>query len=892
MNPSVGTFVGRERELSQLRAALESPEQARFRLFDSITTFLKNASRTQPLLLVLDDLHWADRSSLLLLEFLAREIAASRVMLLGTYRDVDVSRRHPLSQTLGSLIQEQSFYRLQLRGLTRHEVGQFVEASAGTSISGAQVELMHARTEGNPLFVGEIVRLYDQAGIEAHIGAWATSIPEGVRDVIGRRLDSLSDDCNQMLTIASVMGREFSLAPLNHLVDGISEDGLLAALDEALEAHVVEEARGASERYQFTHALAQETLVSELSSARRVRLHARIAEALEHVYGERAEEHAAALAHHFAEAEPMPGSEKLVRYSRMAGEQALSAYAWEEALTHFQRALAAVRGKPLTDDVAALHAGAGTAQNALRAIEASLDNLRTAFDYYVETGQIGLAVAIAQQQFVATEGQVGMIPIRALALELVEPDSLDAGRLLALYGRALGQILGDYEGGMDALAIARRYGDQALELEAAVGAANVCALHEQLEEATEHSKRVLELVSFIDNPLAEYTAQNALGRWFAWIGEPVRSREALSASLSAAARIRISERISSAYWGYQMVAIYTGDWEAARTYCGRALESWPEDARVVANRVLTEFEAGEFQHGEEYLRRLMELRNVHMLGVGHTALVLPWIARITGVSEYLKIAESAAEEILERGGGRTFRYVRAASEVPAWAAIQANDQEAAARLYRQLFIEDTYTWSILYHPAMLAGLLADVVGLTDKAIQHFEDALVLFRKNGFRPALAWTCHDYAAMLVGAGHRARPGPVQTHDLADKRQTSARPRADTGVSGPTDGRAKALSLLNEAVSIATELGMRPLMERASTRLVEIESSLRKSYPDGLTEREVEVLRLIAAGKSNREIGGQLFISLNTVARHVSNIFTKTGSANRAEAASYANRHSLME
>ncbi len=160
--------------------ALE-PEQARFRLFDSISTFLKNAALSQPLMLVLEDLHWADRSSLLLLEFLARELRSSSILVVGTFRDVDVSRRHPLAQTLGGLIRETGFLRVQLTGLTLPEVGQFLRTTLSESQSTSLVQAIHRRTEGNPLFVSEVVRLLQQGDQELDPESYA-GIPEGIRD--------------------------------------------------------------------------------------------------------------------------------------------------------------------------------------------------------------------------------------------------------------------------------------------------------------------------------------------------------------------------------------------------------------------------------------------------------------------------------------------------------------------------------------------------------------------------------------------------------------------------------------------------------------------------------------------------------------------------------------
>ncbi|KKL24130.1 hypothetical protein LCGC14_2418420, partial [marine sediment metagenome] len=167
--------------------ALE-PEQARFRLFDSITTFLRNASNRQPIVLVLDDLHWADKPSLLLLQFLARELRGARLMVLATYRDVELRRGHPLSQTLAELSREGLSQRILLRGLTERDVARFIEITAGISPPEALVEAVYRETEGNPFFVNEIVRLLVADGrLERpeEVKSWSVTIPQGVREVVG-----------------------------------------------------------------------------------------------------------------------------------------------------------------------------------------------------------------------------------------------------------------------------------------------------------------------------------------------------------------------------------------------------------------------------------------------------------------------------------------------------------------------------------------------------------------------------------------------------------------------------------------------------------------------------------------------------------------------------------
>ena len=327
----------RER-LPNLQPAPElEPDQARFRLFDSIAAFLKSASQRQPLVLVLDDLHWADQPSLMLLQFVARELGGTRLLLIGTYRDVELSRQHPLAEALGELTRERLFQRVLLRGLSQEDVGRFVEMTSGNSAALGLVEAVQTQTEGNPLFVTEVVRLLVQEGelSAENVGktdSWTIRIPEGVREVIGRRLNRLSQRCNEALTVASILGREFTLAQLRPLVEEVTEDRLFELLEEALAARVIEELPQSVGRYQFTHALIQEILTAELSLTRRVRLHARIAEALETLYGANAEAHSAELAHHFTEAQTILGPEKLVHYSEKAGERALATYAYEEAL--------------------------------------------------------------------------------------------------------------------------------------------------------------------------------------------------------------------------------------------------------------------------------------------------------------------------------------------------------------------------------------------------------------------------------------------------------------------------------------------------------------------------------------------------------------------------------
>jgi predicted ATPase len=330
---------------------LEEPEQARFRLFDAITSFFRYASHRQPVVLILDDLHWADRPSLLLLEFVAREIAGARLLVLGTYRDVELSRQHPLFHTLGELTREPLFRRLMLGGLSREDIGHFIELATDLAPPQPIVEAIYRQTEGNPLFMTEIVRLLVQEGVLTQEGlhrfrllpstgqGLSLRIPDGVREVIGSRLNRLSARCNRLLTMAAVIGREFKLEELLSLTEELTQEQVLESLEEAEQERIIEGLPGAVGHYQFTHALTRETLYDELTATRQMRMHAHVAMALEAHYQADLDPHVARLAHHFVAAGQAAGADKAIDYATRAGTRAVAMLAYEEATRYYETAL-------------------------------------------------------------------------------------------------------------------------------------------------------------------------------------------------------------------------------------------------------------------------------------------------------------------------------------------------------------------------------------------------------------------------------------------------------------------------------------------------------------------------------------------------------------------------
>ncbi|MFM9885428.1 MAG: AAA family ATPase, partial [Burkholderiales bacterium] len=303
------------------------PDQARFQLFDALTAFWKRVAGNTGLLIILDNLHAADTASLRFLEFLAAEIGNERIMLLGTYRDIELSRRHPLSNTLGELVRHAWVQRLRLGGLTLDESAALVKAIAGSEAPRDLLRAIFGQTEGNPLFLQEMTRYLAHEGMierdrrPASGSVIIERIPEGIREVIGTRLNRLSETCNQVLAAAAVIGRAFRLDLLTHLDVELTGENCLTALEEAQAARIVE---GGHEpgTYEFTHALIRETLYDELPGVQRSRLHQRIATML--AAGEDTNEMAtlAAIAHHSCAALPGGDAVKALEFAWRAAERA------------------------------------------------------------------------------------------------------------------------------------------------------------------------------------------------------------------------------------------------------------------------------------------------------------------------------------------------------------------------------------------------------------------------------------------------------------------------------------------------------------------------------------------------------------------------------------------
>jgi tetratricopeptide (TPR) repeat protein len=318
-------------------------ESQRYRLFEAVAELLAVVAASRPLLLILEDLHWADKPTLLMLRHLARAQQRASICVIGTYRESELDRRHPLAEMLADLRREPVVTRLSLTGLNETQVRDLVAAMIGRDALDL-APLVWQITDGNPFFVGEMLRHVNESGAigrvrgKAAVAVTELGLPEGIREVIGRRLSRTSERCNQALTLAAVVGREFDVSVLKALGD-LGEDQLLDALDEAVAAHLVAEAPGVRGRFSFLHALIRETLYGELSSSRRLRLHQRVGEAIERLTHGRANPPLADLAYHFFQAAPAGSVDKAIDYATRAGDRAADALASEEASRFYDMAL-------------------------------------------------------------------------------------------------------------------------------------------------------------------------------------------------------------------------------------------------------------------------------------------------------------------------------------------------------------------------------------------------------------------------------------------------------------------------------------------------------------------------------------------------------------------------
>ena len=467
--------------------ALPEPPSAddageRHEVFGAVRSLLTAVAADHPVVLVVDDLQWADKASLQLLRHLVDAVDSAPLLVLGTFRDVDLSHGHPLTEILAAFRRQPRVTRIELGGLEDSSVLAFVEAAAGHGLDAAGVDLAHAlyrETDGNPFFVGELLRHLVESGVITQdvTGRWSTgsggpiALPTSVREVVGARVARLGDRAAAVLAVAAVIGQHFDLELLALAADTPEED-VLDVLDAAAAVAVVAETPGRPGWYRFSHAIIQHTLYLDLGPTRQSRVHRRVAEALETLSAGDPGDRIGQLAHHWTAATRAVDADKAIAYSRQAAEAALAAFAPEEAVRYFGQALELLAGtrQPDASLELDLRIGLGAAQR--RAGDtASRDTLLGAARRAQELGDTRRLVAAAvenSRRFASSLGRIDLDKVAVLeaALQAVPPgDSKDRALLLATLCSELG-FLAPFERRREladeAIGMARRIGEPEL----------------------------------------------------------------------------------------------------------------------------------------------------------------------------------------------------------------------------------------------------------------------------------------------------------------------------------------------------------------------------------------------------------------------------------------------
>ncbi len=849
-------------------SARVEPSEARFQLFTAVARFLQSASTDRPVVVLLDDLHAADTASLLLLRFLVRHAHDRPLLLIGGYRDVELTASHPLTAALEHLLREPAVTRLTLRPLNVADVARIVDAAAGVSAPADLAERVWRQTDGNPLYVRELVGL-----VSAHpvLGADVASerlvVPRDLRATILRRLANLPDPCTRVLEAASVIGRN---VPVDLLAAVSEDDDPVAALDEAMVVNVIGEHAGAPGQLRFSHVLVRDALYDELPPGRRKSLHRRVGKALEALRRGELDAHLSELALHFSSAAFVEDRPKVVRYSRRAGDRAMRLLAFDEAARSYALALASVNTSAADAHEVRLPLLLAMAQAESRA-GATAQSKET----YLTSASLARELGRAQELAMAAIGYGGrfpwqragndalLVPLLREALETVRGDAALRARLLARLSGALRDEADRTERARlsgEALRLADATPDDSLA--AYVRIARYAAIwgpdnHDEClrlaREAAELARRAGDGEEISDAGWMEVVATLASGdaqtarliesqfsqvavelrqpaqRWYVGVIRavlrlmegPLPGAEDLIDETLHAGRAALGQDAEVSY----RLAIAFLRWEEGRLpdmegLVARSVSEYPGYRLFRCLLALVHAEAGRPDRAAALAREILEL--------GDDALALDngWLFGMTTLAE-------VASQVQDGGlAGRLYSRLAPFHHLVAAAAGEV----IGGSISRSL------------------GQLAATLRRYGDAERHFTEALSVHRAMGANVWTAHTLYDHAAMLIERG--------KTADLDRARR-----------------------LLAKAVPLCEQNGM-VLLGAKIAALGVAPAPRPRAAPttEGLTTRETEVASLVAHGLSNREIAEKLFLSERTVETHVQNILRKLDCHSRTQVAAW--------
>jgi DNA-binding CsgD family transcriptional regulator/tetratricopeptide (TPR) repeat protein len=849
----------------------------RHRLHTAVTELLTAMGQRAPVLLVVEDVHWADLPTLLLVRHLVRAGAGARLLLVLTFRDTESDVPPSLAEMLVDVTRAEGVRRLRIGGLGSEDVAEFVRLASGHEAGRDVAEAMSTLTGGNAFLLTELWReLVEADALEINAATVrlarpvaAIGTPETVREVVAQRLARLGPDPALVLGLGATVGAEFDLDTVRRAA-GLEEGGLLDAIHEAVRAGIIVEAPRRGLAYRFAHELVRRSVLDRVPAHQRAEMHAQVAKALESgsMFGD-ARARLAALAYHYAEAAPVLGPERAVSYNLLAAESATRALAFDDAAERLRTALALGVADPRERGETCLELGyachrAGRSTDALDAFRETAEIARALDDAeLLARAAIGFEEACWRPAI--HDAGAGELLREAVAALGPEP-TVTRVRLLGALTRALdfqGEATKAYGAREEATALARAIDDRRA-LGWVLASAYWAHTTRTHEEVSELLAEAVDIGTELDDPellaealwwqvpsfvaLCDHSAARAsLDQLFA-----------LAHMLHEPFRLHVAEHYASA------LALCDGDLVAAEAAALRSRE-W---AQLLTGRDPSGVYGIQMFSLRREQGRLVELAPVvRLLAEGDRGST--WGPGLAAVLATLGMHDDA-RALLGRIRATGLEPVREGLWLGALtyltdAASVVGDVETAALVLAALEdrrgsnVQIGHLVSCYGAADRYLGMLETVLGDWTAAEASFETAIALNRRLGARTWLAHTCVEYARMLL-----------------------------TRATG--DDRMRAASLLREATNLVHEHGLSLVAAKVAELARTVDPT--PGAPDGLTGREVDIIRLVAEGLSNREIGARLVISEHTAANHVRNILRKTGCANRTEAAAYAHRRGLVQ
>jgi len=759
------------------------PEQERRHLFNSVWEVMARTGRAQPAVVVLDDLHWADEPTMLLVQHLVERVADVPVLIIGLYRDSELDVGRPLSRTFEELIRRRLVRRMTLKRLPEEAVALMLAGLAGQEPPARLVAVLYAEAEGNPFFTEEVFkhlaeegRLFDADGrFRTDLSVDQLDVPESVRLVVGHRLRRLGEDGSKVLGSAAVLGRVFSFEllqvveempedPLIDVVEGAERVGLIVPVDDGSD----------EDRFMFAHELIRQTVLGELSAPRRRRLHARTAEALERVSAADLGPQAPAIAHHLLEAGPAADPKRTLHYLALAGEFAMESFAYEDALRHFERALS-LKQLATPRKQADLLFGLGQARRSLGYWDQAMDNWREALDVYASLGEVEeagrLCWALAWQlNWAARWEEAVEIAQRGLASLETSQSPARVG-LLALVGLALG--FGEqYEAGQQyiatAVGLAETVEDRLVQGRVLSMAAIFHWAYSEFGQAVETGLRASVLLKeagalwdYVNILMFVQLALHSAGRWDE-AADLHREVDQLATRLVHHGAILVGRRERAArernrqpdIGRYEEFA--RADLDLNRTSGGMA---WIGHSYIFL--ALADFWQGRWKECLENAREGARLEAPGFVGLWSPSLHMLLTAYAGDPDEARHLFQELSSQLPRPGQAATIGSWQLAFSAVEARAVLGDRAEAAAfyplvtEAIKAGIVVDGYFHGRSLH--MLAGIAADAGGQWDDSEQHFREALRQAESLGQRMERPDILRFYAGMLIerdGPGDKDR------------------------------------------------------------------------------------------------------------------------------------------